>query len=170
MIFPSGRDSLLRWVPSIKPFLLGHGAAAVAVAVMLLVLPLVHLLRLYEEEVPSLYDSEWLALVVDGVAAIFLFLAFCIAVYWAWPACSLAYRRKNIQQQSIDRASPLDIYHATLHPLHQEEAKTQGGEEKTETDTKCFLVLINPASGEGRAIEQYEETIKPVRHTLNPKP
>ena len=149
--FPSGRSSLMPLVPHIHPFLMKHGAAALTVLVLVLFLPLLHLVRWSEVSLVGLYRWEEQKLHLhDRLSLICLLLSCGFAVYWFWPTCFLAYRRAREKLHVHLRATPLSKQHAG-QPLNQK----MGG----------ILVLINPSSGKSHAINEYKETIQPVRLT-----
>ncbi|KAL8433679.1 hypothetical protein ACSSS7_003709 [Eimeria intestinalis] len=164
--FPEGRAALLPTIPPIQTFLVQHGVITLLALVGALLLPLMHIFRNPRERA-----GFWMhgggpktELLLDFLSWFCVCCCCCVACCWAFPLFYMAVRRENKAVMRQCRCAPLDAQHASLHPVHPSRRRGREHDEGIHPHkhhTELLLVLMNPASGAGSAIQQYQQTIAP---------
>ncbi|KAL8453492.1 hypothetical protein Emag_001865 [Eimeria magna] len=164
--FPEGRADLLDTIPPIKTFLVHHGLAAAVAVLGAVLLPLLHVSGIQRDSLLSWsHGGEKTALFLDCLSLICLLCCCCVAFCWASPLIYMTLRRQNKAVLRLCRCAPLDAQHASLHPVHPSRRLDPDKDQSSNTHkrhTQLVLVLMNPASGAGSAIQQYQQTIVPL--------
>ncbi|OEH75148.1 transmembrane protein [Cyclospora cayetanensis] len=168
--FPSGREELFPLIPHFHSFLVKRGIPVAVLVAVLLLLPVLQLLRIFTR--PFLIVSGFLryfavtttvateAATADHIAVLFIALFASLVAYCLFP------RVTTCASEGLSRrAAPLDRAYARLYPI--EGTKDIGSSEEHPSRAQqrhIALVLINPASGAHRALQQYRDIIAPTLH------
>lgn len=148
--------------PCVHSCLLMHGLLLIVCLVPFLLIFCAHLSQTHykEKDFPVLFSLQPFKVVCVLLLAAVMFVG-STTIY-------TAFRITTRKRPIVYRASPLNQANIQPCPLpfHKNSNNQQQKSTSNKEDPQCIISLINPESGSGLSLEEFDHTVKPVRDVI----